>query len=91
MIREMIKVKYIHVRDNNEPAPDSLCYDSMQTIEDSVEKEREAAALARGEVSLGACACLRDKTTDVSGCRDGVIEGTNPLSRPQPGVDHTLG
>jgi hypothetical protein len=81
MIREMIKVKYIHVRDNNEPAPDSLCYDSMQTIEDSVEKEREAAALARGEVSLGACECLRGKTADVSGCRDGVIDEDEPFGR----------
>ena len=32
----MIKIKYVHVRDNNEPAPDSICYDLMQAIEDSV-------------------------------------------------------
>lgn len=32
----MIKTKYVHVRDNNEPAPDNICYDLMQAIEDSV-------------------------------------------------------
>lgn len=80
MIREMIKVKYIHVRDNNEPAPDSLCYDSMQTIEDSVEKERAAAALARGEVSLNTYECVCGDMADISGRRDGVIEGNEPFA-----------
>jgi hypothetical protein len=50
MIREMIKIKYVHVRDNNEPAPDALCYDLMQSLENGIVKEREAAALDRDGV-----------------------------------------
>jgi hypothetical protein len=45
----MIKIKYVHVRDNNEPAPDSICYDLMQAIEDSVVSAEDAEA---DEVSL---------------------------------------
>ena len=45
----MIKIKYVHVRDNNEPAPDSRCYDLMQAIEDSVVSGEDAEA---DEVSL---------------------------------------
>jgi len=40
----MIKIKYVHVRDNNEPAPDSICYDLMQAIEDSVVSGEDAEA-----------------------------------------------
>jgi hypothetical protein len=40
----MIKIKYVHVRDNNEPAPDSICYDLMQAIEDSVVSAEDAEA-----------------------------------------------
>jgi len=45
----MIKIKYVHVRDNNEPAPDSICYDLMQAIEDSVVSAEDAEG---DEVSL---------------------------------------
>ena len=41
----MIKTKYVHVRDNNEPAPDSICYDLMQGIEDSVVRAEDAELL----------------------------------------------
>lgn len=41
----MIKTKYVHVRDNNEPAPDSICYDLMQAIEDSVVRAEDAELL----------------------------------------------
>lgn len=60
-IREMIKTKYVHVRDNNEPAPDSICYDLMQGIEDSVVRAEDAEQLretleeeGRGQVSSDA-------------------------------------
>lgn len=45
----MIKIKYVHVRDNDGPAPDSICYDLMQAIEDSVVSGEDAEA---NEVSL---------------------------------------
>lgn len=41
----MIKTKYVHVRDNNELAPDSICYDLMQGIEDSVVRAEDAELL----------------------------------------------
>jgi non-homologous end joining protein Ku len=58
LIREMIKTKYVHVRDNNEPAPDSICYDLMQAIEDTVvagdaaNAEQEKEGEGGDEVSL---------------------------------------
>jgi hypothetical protein len=52
MIKEMIKTKYIHVRDKNEPAPDSVCYDLMQAIEDSVVDARITSRAEGQEVSL---------------------------------------
>jgi hypothetical protein len=45
----MIKIKYVHVRDNNEPAPDSICYDLMQAIEDSVVSAEDAEADSQRE------------------------------------------
>jgi hypothetical protein len=54
----MIKTKYVHVRDNNEPAPDSICYDLMQGIEDSVVRAEDAELLRdnlEGQEQVSTC------------------------------------
>lgn len=52
-IREMIKAKYVWVRDKNEPAPDKLCYPFIQNIEQSLLQQDTAAdeVAEAGEVS----------------------------------------
>ena len=44
MIREMIKAKYVHVRDHDEPAPDKLCYPMIQALEGSIDQAAEERA-----------------------------------------------
>lgn len=36
-IKDMIKAKYVWVRDHNEPAPDKLCWPFMQNIEGALD------------------------------------------------------
>jgi hypothetical protein len=53
----MIKIKYVHVRDNNEAAPDSICYDLMQAIEDSVVSAEDAEADEASSCSMASGHC----------------------------------
>ena len=33
LIKTLTRLKYIHVRDTGEPAPDSICYDAIENYE----------------------------------------------------------
>lgn len=33
LIKTLTRIKYMHVRDTGEPAPDSLCYDAIEDYE----------------------------------------------------------
>ena len=90
IIREMIKIKYVYVRDNNEPAPDSICYDLMQAIEDTVvaghtaekDKDKNTAGEAGGEDEVSFVSdCVRKLTfrREVWMCRN----DTQNLPRPR--------
>jgi len=96
VIREMIKVKYVYVRDNNEPAPDSICYDLMQAIEDTVVaghtaekgKDKNTAGEAGGEDEVSFVSdCVRKLTLrrEMSICFSDTQNPPRPGNRdPEP-------
>lgn len=53
MIKTLVRLKYIHVRETGQPAPDSICYDTIAEYQDLLHREKVQNGTAIEPVNVG--------------------------------------